>query len=292
MPEGPLTEGEAWTRAELTKLRAAGFSPRALAAFLLASQRRANATRRARPALARQALAWDALGAAGWLALARAGVQPFGRRRRLGLAWWAGCALMLDWHLGMVESEDGRARPLSAADALTLGRAWLVPAAWDEASPAVVALAALTDVADGRLARAGTPTRAGRDLEGLADACFAAAALTAAYRQGRISSWAAAAEGARTAAGVLHGFWSYFTRLEAPDPAHARAARGLTPVRAAGLLAAGGGRRRLADALVTGGAVASLAVHARARRATPDPAPQATARSGVPRPIRAPGARK
>jgi hypothetical protein len=90
-----------------------------------------------------------------------------------GLAWWAACAAMLDWHLGMVEEEDGRPASLAAADACTLARAWLVPVAADAAHPAAVALAAATDVLDGRLARASRTTRAGRDLEGLVDLCFA-----------------------------------------------------------------------------------------------------------------------
>ena len=55
-----------------------------------------------------------ALGAAAWIALALAGVQPFRRRLGPGLAWWAATAAMVDWHLGMVETADGRPRSLSS----------------------------------------------------------------------------------------------------------------------------------------------------------------------------------
>jgi hypothetical protein len=34
---------------------------------------------------------------------------------------------MLDWHLGMFETDDGRPRRLGPADALTLSRVSLVP---------------------------------------------------------------------------------------------------------------------------------------------------------------------
>ena len=91
---------------------------------------------------------------------------------------------MLDWHIGMLESEDGRPRNLGAADACTLVRVWLVPAAADTPQPWMCALAFASDGLDGRLARASVPTRLGRDLEGLADAAFAVAALRGARRPG------------------------------------------------------------------------------------------------------------
>ncbi len=256
----PLTEGERWARAELARLRDGRFAPPAIARFLLASQRRAGDVRRARPALGRQAWAWSATGAAGWLGLAAAGVEPFRRRLRAGLGWWAACAVMLDWHLGMLETEAGRPRALSAADALTLGRVWLVPVAWDAPRPAVVLAAAVSDMLDGTLARAVEPTRAGRDLEGLVDACFAVAALRGARRTGGLGARAARAEVARQGLGFAYGLWAYFARLGPPDQRWTKTARALTPVRAAGLVAAGLGWRRLADVLVLGGAGASAAV--------------------------------
>jgi len=116
-------------------------------------------------------------GGAAWVVLALSGAEPFRRGVRGGLAWWGATALMVDWHLGMVESEDGRPRALGPADALTLARAWLVPVAAHAPTPLVCLAAGASDVLDGHLARADEPTRIGRDLEGLVDAAFAVAAL-------------------------------------------------------------------------------------------------------------------
>jgi hypothetical protein len=193
-----------------------------------------------------------------------AGVAPFDRRVRAGLGWWAASALMLDWHLGMVETEDGRPRPLGPADALTLLRAWLVPAVLDEPRPVLVAIAGASDVLDGVAARAGEPTRIGRDLEGLADACFAMAALRGARRRGLVGGAATAAELTRLGAGVGYAIAVWFGTAAPPDPALLRAARLTTPVRVGGLVAAGLGRRRLAEALVLGGCAASTAAVGRA----------------------------
>ena len=165
-----LTDGEVWAREQLELLRAARFSPGATGRFLAASWRRSATTRAARPELARRAYAWLALGTAAWLVLAAAGVQPFRRRLGVGLAWWGSTSVMLDWHLGMFETEDGRPRQLGAADALTLARAWLVPVVADSPTVLVCGLAAGADALDGPLARRAEPTRAGRDLEGLVDA--------------------------------------------------------------------------------------------------------------------------
>ncbi len=259
-----LTEGERWTREQLELLLARRFSPPAIARFLLAAQRRANAVRAARPELGRQAWRWMGAGAGAWVGLAAGGAEPFRRRARAGLLWWAACAVMLDWHLGMVETEDGRPRRLGAADALTLSRAWLVPVAADTPGPAVCLVAGASDVLDGRLARRGKPTRIGRDLEGLVDTCFAAAALRGAHRHGWVGRGAVGAELARLGAGVAYALGVYFSRAQAPDPRITGAARLTTPVRVAGLVAAGLRRRRLADALIGGGALGSIAVTARA----------------------------
>lgn len=259
VPTDGLTEGARWASEELERLKAARFSPVAVARFLAASGARAGAVRRARPELARQAWGWMAAGGATWVGLALAGVQPFRRGARGGLAWWAATALMLDWHLGMVETEDGRPRPLGAADALTLGRAWLVPVAADRPSPLLCAVAGASDVLDGRLARSAGPTRIGRDLEGLVDFAFAVAALRGARRHGWIGRSAVAAELARLASGLGYALWVYFGRAAAPDPAVTGAARITTPARVAGLVAAGTGRRRLAGLLVGGGSAASVA---------------------------------
>jgi phosphatidylglycerophosphate synthase len=173
---------------------------------------------------------------------------------------------MLDWHLGMVETPDGRPRMLSGADALTLARAWLVPVATEDPSPLVTGGAVLSDVLDGALARRGEPTRAGRDLEGLVDACFGAAALRGALRRDAIAPAAAAAELARVGAGFGYALVVYFGRADAPDARVIRAGRITTPVRAAALLAAGLGRRRLASALLAAGSVWSVGALAIALR--------------------------
>ena len=123
---GDLTEGERWAREQLDLLRVARFRPRSLGAFLVASQRRAGEVRRARPELARQSRIWIGAGGVAWIGLAATGREPFHGHLASGLGWWAAVGVMLDWHLGMIETEDGEPRPLGPADALTLGRAWLV----------------------------------------------------------------------------------------------------------------------------------------------------------------------
>ena len=247
-----LTDGERWARAEFERLLERRFSPGAVAGFLAASFRRSAHVRRSRPELARQSRRWMAIGAAACL------LPPFRARARAGLAWWALTSLMLDWHLGMIETTDGRRRPLSGADALTLARAWLVPVAARAPTPAVMGAAALSDVVDGALGRRGEPTRAGRDLEGLVDACFGAAALRGALRRGAVAPAAVGVELARLGAGFGYALAIYFGRAEAPDPRVTRAARPATPVRAAGLVAAGLGRRRRASALLAAGSAWSI----------------------------------
>jgi phosphatidylglycerophosphate synthase len=259
MGQVELTEGERWTREQLRELRRARFTPAAAGRFLAAAQRRAGERRASRPALARQARAWIGTGGLAWVILAIDGRRPFRRRLGSGLASWGLTGLMLDWHLGMVETVDGRPRTLGAADACTLVRAWLVPVAADAPSSIVCALALATDGLDGALARAGEPTRLGRDLEGVVDAAFAAAALRGAVRQGWLAPSAATAEGARLVAGGAYAIAAYLGSATPPDPVIRRAARLATPVRGAGLVAAGLGRRRTAGALVWTGAVVSAA---------------------------------
>ena len=239
-----------WTREQLELLRAARFSPASAVRFLAASQRRASEVHRSRPDLRLQSARWLATGATAWCALALARVEPFRGRAREGLLWWALTALMLDWHLGMVETEDGRPRRLGPADALTLARVWLVPAALWRPTPLVCAAGFATDVLDGRVARTAEPTRAGRDLEGLADACFAGAVVTGLRRNERIGRAASGAELLRLATGFSYSLAVYFGRAQPPEPRLIRAARLTTPVRAGGLIAAASGRPRLGTALV------------------------------------------
>ena len=257
-----MTDGERWAREALAELRAAHFTPAAVLRFLVASQRRANATRARRPALARQARAWTLVGTTAWVVPAALRVQPLRRRMRAGLAWWGLTALMLDWHLGMVESEDGEPRPLSAADACTLTRAWLVPLAAERPGALVCAIGFGSDGLDGVLARRSGTTRAGRDLEGVVDAAFLISALRGAVRCGGLGRRAAALESMRVLSGAALTWVAYFGAAEPPDPGFARAARATTPIRAAGIVLAGLGRRRAANALVTMGALTGAAATA------------------------------
>ncbi|MEA2297256.1 MAG: hypothetical protein QOF77_192 [Solirubrobacteraceae bacterium] len=260
---GPRTAGELWSRRQLRGLLAGRFAPRALAAFLVASTARAAEVRAQRPELTRQSRRWLAAGALVWLALAGARVPPFRRAAPLGLAWWAATAVMLDWHLGMFETEDGRPRPLGLADALTLTRAWLVPVAYAAPGPLVCGVGAVTDALDGLAARRAEPTRAGRDLEGLVDVCFAAASLGGLRRAGLIGRFPAGAELLRLGAGFGYAVWRYFARAAPPDRELVGAARASTAMRAAGLAVAAGGRRRAGDFLVGAGCAASLGLLAR-----------------------------
>jgi phosphatidylglycerophosphate synthase len=284
-PDPARTDGERWARAELGRLRARRFAPRAAAEFLHASWRRSAATRRARPALARQARRWMAAGAAGQLVWAGGD----GRRSRDGLAWWALVTAMVDWHLGMLETEDGRRRDLGAADALTLGRAWLVPVARHSASTGVVAAALLTDALDGILARRAGATRAGRDLEGLVDACFQVAALRGARERGALGPWAVRAEVARLAAGSAYATTIWFGRAAPPSRAVLRAGRAATLLRGGGLLAGVAGRRRLGGALLASGSAASAMLTLRALTAPqgtgPAPATPASPTGRHPAPL-------
>ncbi|HWI07775.1 MAG TPA: hypothetical protein VNT54_09700 [Solirubrobacteraceae bacterium] len=235
-----------------------------MARFLVASQRRSNEQRAARPQVARRTRGWIAIGAAAWAALALGGREPYRRRRGAFAAWWALTWLMLDWHIGMLESEDGEPRNLGPADAFTLARVWLVPAAADAPRTWMCVLALASDGLDGRLARASAPTRLGRDLEGLADAAFAAAALRGARRRGWLGGPAANAELARIGAGLGCTMLVWLGTARAPDAVVLHAARVTTPLRCGGLAAATLGRRRLADALVTAGAACSGAATAAA----------------------------
>ncbi|MHB8657320.1 MAG: hypothetical protein ACYC91_05100 [Solirubrobacteraceae bacterium] len=261
--ECSLTAGERWTRDQLRSLHRGRFSPAAVGAFLLASQRRANEARAVRPELARQAAAWTMVGA---LASVSCGIRGgWDRRRTLGgLGWWSLCGLMLDWHLGMVETIDGRSRNLGVADALTLVRAWLVPLAWNRPRTGSCALAALTDLLDGPLARYTEPTRAGRDLEGLVDACFAISALHGAGTQDMLARPAVRAESLRIVLGTMYGMRTYFLGIAAPDAAVTRAARPLSGLRAGGLLLATAGHRACASWLVGTSAIASASLAMRA----------------------------
>ena len=222
----PLTEGERWTRERLVELLSARFAPRAIGRFFLDSQRRANLVRGRRPDLAHQSRVCIGSGAALWAALALAGVEPYRERLREGLAWWALTGVMLDWHLGMFETPGGSPRPIGVADGLTLARVWLAPVALEDPRALVLAVGFATDVLDGQAARRlAQPTRAGRDLEGLADLCFAGAVLVGLRRRDRVGRAASAAELARLGAGLAYALLVYFGRAERPgESGHPRGA--------------------------------------------------------------------
>lgn len=256
------TEGERWVRDELAELREASFSPRAVGRFLVRSQRRADATRAARPDLARQEAAWLGTGALGYLALA---VRPRSAPRpgpAGAAAWWVACGLMLDWHLGMVETPDGRLRRLGAADALTLARAWLVPVVAARPRASLVAGGWATDVADGAVARRGATTRAGRDLEGLVDLAFATAVLRGLVREDRLPRRVARAEAARLAAGTAALLGAALGGVRRPEDL-ARAGRAPAALRVAGMLLAARGRERAGAATLAGGTALSVALATR-----------------------------
>ncbi len=275
MSTASRTAGERWARDELHRLRDLRFTPAAAIEFLGASQQRSRHTRRQRPELARRARRWEGIGAAATVAVAYSS-RPRNEGFVLGAcAWWATVALMLEWHLGMVESEDGEPRNLAPADALTLSRAWMVPFIARHAHPAVIALAAMTDALDGVAARATVPTRAGRDLEGLVDAAAGTAALAGLRRDGRVSVRVGRLETVRLACGVGYGLYAYFARAQPPRAALVRAARATTPVRVGGLVIAGFGRRRPGQRLLVTGSLASIALLASAAADTTLGSPRA-----------------
>jgi len=259
VPASEATEGELWAREQLAALLRARLTPRAIARFLWASQRRATRIRAERPEVAAREALYAAVGVAAWLVLAARGVEPFRRRLRSGLGGWALTVLMLDWHLGMLETEDGRLRNLGAADATTLLRAALVPAVADSGAAVLCALGFASDVVDGRLARAAEPTRLGRDLEGLVDAIFFTAALRGARRAQHITRVAASAELMRLGIGVSYAVAVYFARAQPPSLVLLHAARVSTPVRALGLILAGAGHRRMGSGLLLAGSVTGAA---------------------------------
>jgi phosphatidylglycerophosphate synthase len=173
-----------------------------------------------------------------------------------GLAWWLAVWRMLDWHLGMVEDDHGLTRDrLSAADAVTLTRFWLVPllpACARSATdlPAVIVLGGATDWLDGRLARRYGPTRLGRDLDTTADLAFYCAATIAAHRAGRLAPLGAWAIGLRHGIGLALSLAAVFGRAQRP-------AIGSRPsgaiLRIGGLALCAAGRRTVGTSIVIAG---------------------------------------
>jgi phosphatidylglycerophosphate synthase len=232
-----LTEGEEWSRELLDRLRGERFTPGAWARFFGDAFERARRTRARRPRLVAQSRAWGRVGVVAAL--------PFGPRVVVSWAlWWA----MVDWHLGMVETADGRERQLSAADALTFARLWAAPIVRRHPEPWLVAAATATDVLDGVLARRAGPTRLGRDFDATADTVFLDAALRGAVELGGLDPRLLELERARLVLGTAVTFASYFG---ASEPAPVQQNRGLAAVLAAvGALLAVTGRDRLAEPIL------------------------------------------
>lgn len=191
----PLTEGELWTAEALAELRRRRYRPRAWVTFVASALGRSSRERGARPAMAQQARTWGAAGALAWVVACTVsrGRNQLRPRPLRGLAWWFAVWRMLDWHLGMAEGGDGQRRErLSAADAVTLARFWLVPMTFATARsprglPIVIVLGGSSDWLDGALARRRGRTRLGRDLDTTADLAFLSAVAVAARSAGRIS---------------------------------------------------------------------------------------------------------
>jgi phosphatidylglycerophosphate synthase len=235
--DGNLTEGETWSRALLDRLRAEGFTAGAWQRFLGDAFRRSRVIRARRPELVRQSRRWGGAGLAAAL--------PFGARASAEWAlWWA----MVDWHLGMVETAEGHARPLAAADALTLARLWAAPVVRRHPEPWLVGLGMATDLLDGALARRAGPTRLGRDFDSTADTVFLDSALRGAVDRHGLDPRLLALERARLVVGTAVTLVSYFGSSE---PAPPQQNRGLAAVLAAGgALLAVSGRARAAEPLI------------------------------------------
>jgi phosphatidylglycerophosphate synthase len=256
----PLTEGEQWSRELLDRLRERRFSAPAWRDFLADALARSRQVRAQRPGVTRQSRRWGAVGLAAAL--------PFGPRPA---AWWALWWVLVDWHLGMLETPDGRPRSLRAHDALTLARLWAAPVARRHPETWLVAAALATDVADGALARKAGPTRLGRDLDSTADTLFLDQALRGAVEQRGLDPALLTLERARLTIGAAVVLASYFGRSE-PTPAMGH--RELAAVLAgAGLLLAVAGRARPAERLL-GAAIGYRAlIRVRASRAPAVPGP-------------------
>jgi phosphatidylglycerophosphate synthase len=254
----PLTEGERWTALELAALRRRGYRAGAWVAFLRDSLRRSEETRRAHPAITRQAQRWGAIGAGAWVAawrLGRGRLEP-APQLGAGLLWWASVWQMLDWHLGMAEGGDGVPRDrLARADAVTMARYWLVPllpalSDTPRALPAMIALGGASDWLDGALARREGRTRLGRDLDTFADLFFISSATAAARRAQRLPPLAAGAVVARHGVGVAVATGAVLTRARRPA---IRARRSGALLRFAGLALVAARRERTGTALLVVG---------------------------------------
>lgn len=253
-----LTEGERWSREALDGLRGGRFGAAAWKHFLGDAFKRSRVVRARQPGLVRQSRRWGAVGLAG--------AVPFGPAP---VAWWSLWWAMVDWHLGMLETDDGEPRSLRAQDALTLARLWAAPVARRHPEPWLTGAALLTDLADGALARRHGPTRLGRDLDSTADTLFLDQLLRGAVEQRGLDPALLTLERARLLFGTAIVFAAYFGRSEPPPTMENRQLA--ATLAAGGVLLAARGRPRPAERLL-GAAIGYRAlIRVRAARA---PAPR------------------
>jgi phosphatidylglycerophosphate synthase len=202
------------------------------------------------------------VGAAGWLLACetakRTGTEHIELRPVPGLVWWLSVWQMLDWHLGEAEGGDGVPRDrLGPADAVTLARFWLVPAASGARHsrvglPLVIGLGGITDAFDGRLARRDGRTRLGRDLDTFADLVFLSTGTIAAYRTGRVTRLGAVTLAIRHAVGLAISIYAVFGQARRPA---IRARPWGAAARISGLAIATAGWPRLGSAVLTAGSL-------------------------------------
>ncbi|RDI74029.1 CDP-alcohol phosphatidyltransferase [Gaiella occulta] len=234
-----MTEGERWALELLAELRAARFRPRAWARFLAAALERAALERRLHRRAHRQTLALTFTGLAAWAVPAVLGHAALGLA---GAGWLVATMLMVDWHLGMLETPDGRPLGrLGLANTVTVARGAAVPILFAvDAGGLLVALALFgaLDVVDGALARGlDERTRLGAWLEGSLDSLVAVAFAAAAARIGAIPAWLTALILARVAVPWLVVAWLYVLTPSPPQAAGAVRAPGYA-ARAPGVTAA------------------------------------------------------
>jgi phosphatidylglycerophosphate synthase len=186
-----------------------------------------------------------------------------------GIAWWLVVTLMLEWHVGMLETPDGRQLDrLGAANVLSLARAWLVPLlpllhGWMLGLALLAAVA--SDVLDGRLARArGQITRLGRWLDGTVDTVIVGASGVAAMTAGIAPGWVGATLICRAALPWAAVGAAYFVRRESPRIAASAPGRVLGGVSMGGLILAafglGAGAYVAAAGALAGVAVVGVAI--------------------------------
>jgi phosphatidylglycerophosphate synthase len=214
----PPTEGERWAEEVLEELRRARWKPVAWIRFFEASLARAGRNRTERVRAHREVLMLGVLGLILWASVAALGRPLLGA---VGGAWWLLVLLMVDWHLGMLERQDGSRLPgLGVANTLTLLRASAIPLL-PFLAPTALGFAVLAagglDVADGLVARArGEASRLGAWLDAAVDGILLSFVAVAAAERALLPNWVAALIVARQLAPWLTIAGVYFATARAP----------------------------------------------------------------------------